>query len=151
MLPSEFLNLKKSVMRHQHTITHQKNLKKINVELNDPNVKLKVLRTAYHVVKNGYAHEEFPNLIFLQTINNSQMGNTNHSTSLIQKVRNELHITVLNNIKNFVEKTPCVAFVADKVTVNRRCYDILALQIIATEAPSNQMIQSIVIGAPLVG
>ena len=49
-----------------------------------------------------------------------------------------------------VQETPCVSWIADKVTVNGRTLDITGLITLVPEAPASDLIQSVVIGAPVV-
>ena len=49
-----------------------------------------------------------------------------------------------------ISKTACVAVMADKVTVKHRTIDITAVMVVVPEAPSGHLIQSFVVGAPVV-
>lgn len=56
-------------------------------EDSDWSTPMKLARTAYFVICNGYSREAYPGLIRLQQLNGMYLGDINHSTQVIPKIR----------------------------------------------------------------
>ena len=66
------------------------------------------------------------------------------------RFRDAFSEVVLDAVARHVEEAPCVSLIADKVTVNGRTIDITGIITIVPDAPSTDIFQSFVIGAPVV-
>lgn len=53
-------------------------------------------------------------------------------------------------LRDFVQRQPCIALCADKVTIARRTMDITAIMAVVPDAPKDHMVQSFVVAAPVV-
>ena len=113
-------------------------------------VALRAMRTAYFVLAKSLSQTTFEELIVLQHTNGINMGNINHSKAFMEKARGSFHRQVLTSLADHVKTQPCVALSADKATVNKRTLDITAITTVVPEAPVGSMIQSFVVGAPVV-
>ena len=113
-------------------------------------VSMRLGRTAYVVLKTSMARERYEELVFLQHINGLDMGRIRHSGSQIAGYRTATHEVLVKELSQHVAAQPCVALMADKVTVNHRTIDITALMSVVPHAPAGQLIQTYVIGAPVV-
>ena len=89
----------------------------------------------------------YSQLVIVATV---YMGNINHSKAFMVQARDKFHQQVLTSLSEHVQKQPCVALSADKATVNKRTMDITAITNVVPEAPVGSMIQSFVVGAPVV-
>ncbi|XP_043200760.1 uncharacterized protein LOC122371027 [Amphibalanus amphitrite] len=78
------------------------------------------------------------------------MGNINHSRMMMDTARTAVCQTLLSNLKEHVESQPCVAVLADKVTIARRTVDITAIQTLVPNAEPDHIFQTFVVGAPVV-
>ena len=111
---------------------------------------LHVLRTAYHVLKKSVSHLLFEELIVLQHLNGTAMGNINHSRMMKETARSVFCEETLSKVREHVESQPCVSVLADKVTVARRTVDVTAVLTLMPEAEPDKLYQSFLIGAPVV-
>ena len=68
----------------------------------------------------------------------------------MQRFRGAFAEAILEVVTDHVEKVPCVALVADKVTVDKRTIDITGIITLLSDAPHDCMVQSYVVGAPIV-
>ena len=157
-LPREFINLKQAIRTHFSGASHNKNeaaKKKAQAarerqEKAARAVSIRVLRTAYHVIKRSHPRAEFERLIVLQHMNGADMGDLCHSGSQMARFRKAFGDSVLSALTRHVQHSPCVAWVADKVTLNSRTIDITAIISVFPEADAGELIQSLVVGAPVV-
>ncbi|KAF0306494.1 hypothetical protein FJT64_022013 [Amphibalanus amphitrite] len=69
---------------------------------------------------------------------------------MMVKARDAFHEVMLDEMKAFVEKQPCVSVVADKVTLNKRTVDITAINLVVPTAPPGEMLVNFVVAAPVV-
>ena len=113
-------------------------------------VAVRVLRTAYYVLSKSLSQTAFEELIVLQHMNGLNMGNINHSKAFMSQARDMFYQQVITSLTEHVQRQPCVALSADKATVNKRTVDITAITTVVPEAPVGSMIQSFVVGAPVV-
>ena len=133
---------------------HLNNVKKMKPVENDTDedisgkVAKRVLRTAYHVIRSFYPQKEFSNLINLQNWNGLEVGETNHSATLLVKLRDAFYEELVLRMKEFCEDAPCVAIVADKVTLKRRTLDVIAFHSVVPHAKAGNLVQCIVVGSP---
>ena len=157
-LPPAFSRLKTSVKEHLKGREHQREKAarlsaaqtaemraaaagKVNIRLG---------RTAYFVLKTSMPRERYEELIVLQHINGLDMGRTGHSSTQIARFRAATHEVLVEQLREHIASQPCVALMADKVTVNHRTIDITAVMSVVPAAPAGQLIQTYVIGAPVV-
>ena len=157
-LPAAFSRLKMSVKAHLQGREHHKNkAAQVNAAKEAEarasiarTVNVRVGRTAYLVLKTSMPRERFEELIVLQHINGLDMGSTGHSVNLIAGFRTATHEVLMEQLRLHVTTQPCVALMADKVTVNHRTIDITALTSIVPAAPAGELVQTYVVGAPIV-
>ena len=158
VLPTTFRNLKDRVRKHflgeRHACAFKKHSDAVEAratrKAHSGNVSLRVLRTGYHVLKKSLAQTMFEELIVLQHSNGLDMGDINHSKMLMRQLRESFSEAIIEKVKSHVLSQPCVALTADKVTVNRRTLDITAICTVVPSAPAGHMLQSLVVGAPVV-
>ena len=108
-----------------------------------------LLRTAYYVLSKSLSQTSFVELV-LQHMNDLNMGNINHSKAFMSQARDMFYQQVITNLTEHVQRQPCVALSADKATVIERTVDITAITTVVPEAPGGSMIQSCVVGVPVV-
>ena len=157
-LSGAFRSLKETVKRHFASERHaraeeaakQKDKQSAERTKEAGTVALRVLRTAYYVLTKSLSQTAFEELIFLQHMNGLNMGNINHSKTFMAQARDVFHGQVLTSLAEHIKNQPCVALSADKATVNKRTLDITAITTVVPEAPVGSMIQSFVVGAPVV-
>lgn len=157
-LPREFVSLKNVIRQHFSGGMHTRKAEAKMKEQQDLQARLKaagtistrVLRTAYVVLKKSHSREQFEDLLVLQHENGLNVGDLCHSGSQMTRFRDAFGTAVLDSVRRHVEQAPCVSWVADKVTLNGRTIDITAVITIFPEADDNEMIQSVVVGAPIV-
>ncbi|KAF0292540.1 hypothetical protein FJT64_009481 [Amphibalanus amphitrite] len=113
-------------------------------------VAMRVLRTTYHVLKKSHSQSELEELIVLQHRNGLDMGNINHSKKVMVTARDVFADVIKSMLTEHVSAQPCVSLLADKVTICRRTVDITAVMTVVPGAPPGEMLQSYVIGAPVV-
>ena len=157
-MPPRFKSLKQNVAEHFRSIGH-KEAKKAHLEktsrqearvIVDNTAASHVLRSTYMVLKNSLGHTLFEELILLQHLNGTQVGNINHSRMMMATARTAFHQVIQAKIKEEVLKQPCVAVLADKVTVARRTVDVTAILMLLPAANAEDIFQSFVVGAPVV-
>ena len=157
-LPRQFVRLKAAIRSHIATAYHGRmeaaaQKEKSEKEARDKacnTVSIRVLRTGYHVIKESLSRELFEKLIVMQHINGLNVGGLCHSGSQMNRFRDAFASVILDSVARHVQETPCVSWIADKVTVNGRTLDITGLITLVPEAPASDLIQSVVIGAPVV-
>ncbi|XP_043189268.1 uncharacterized protein LOC122375015 isoform X2 [Amphibalanus amphitrite] len=158
VMPTAFSRLKESVREHLISKTHKRCLeaktrdseKEAKAARLQGSVSYRVIRTAYHVIKHSMPQLQFEKMITLQDINGLNMGNIGHSFMQMNRFRREFFLEVLELLTRHISRTACVAVMADKVTVKHRTIDITAVMAVVPEAPSGHLIQSFVVGAPVV-
>ena len=156
VLPQSFRNLKDRVRKHflgeRHAHAVQKRVAEDEARsaraAQSGTVSLRVLRTGYHVLKKSQAQATFEELICLQHANGLAMGDINHSKMLMGQLRDSFSKVIIDKVKAHVLSQPCVALMADKITVNRRTLDVTAICTVVPSAPEEHMIQSLVVGGP---
>ena len=109
-----------------------------------------VLRVAYQVMKQSLLHLMFEKLVVINHLNGAKMGDLCHSAMQMQKYRKAFSDEVLRCVADHITNSPCVALVADKVTVMHRTIDITAIITVVPEAPAHQLVQSYILAAPVV-
>ena len=157
-LPRLFVRLKAAIRTHLASASHRKmeDARQKEQEESAAHAKVsnvissRVLRTAYHVLMESLSREEFEELIVMQNLNGLNMGDLCHSGSQMKRFRDAFSDVVLDALADHVKAAPCVSWIADKVTVNGRTLDITGLLTLVPEAPADALIQSVVIGAPVV-
>ena len=157
-LPQAFCRLKGSVKDHLKGQEHAKQKDALITAADEANklltankaVRMRLGRTAYLVLKTSMPRERYEDMIAIQFINGLDMGKTRHSGSQIPGFRVAAHEVLVEELRGYVATQPCVALMADKVTINHRTIDITALMSVVPYAPAGQMIQTYVIGAPVV-
>lgn len=157
-LPSAFKSLRVAVKNHFQGAHHAKNKKKraekeAQTESQTAVSKMtamRVLRTGYYVLKRSLPHAAFEELVALQHVNGARMGTINHSAGLMPKLRVEFCDVMRTMLSRHLVAQPCLSVCADKVTVERRTIDIVAVTTIVPEAAPENLIQSFVVAAPVV-
>ena len=157
-LPRQFRRLKESVVNHFLGDSHERCAAAARAARQAKSAKdeelgtiaVRVLRTAYHVLKKSLASDQLEDLVTLQHRNGAEMGNINHSRRLIMECRDVFHDVMMEKLRRHIASQPCVALLADKVTVARRTLDITAVMTIVPGAPPEYQMQALVIGAPVV-
>ena len=158
VLPLPFKDMRRSVRAHFASQFHAKQVEKRKlldaVAAGDFRARKtssgNVLRTAYTVLKKSLPYATFEDLVVLQSNNGVKVGNINHSRMLIPPLRSEFCSLMRTRLMKFVQEQPCIALVADKVTVANRTVDITAILAVVGNAPPENRIQSFVISAPVV-
>ena len=158
VLPSRFRTLKEAVTRHFTSNKHLSALEKRAAEQGAEiarkgeagTIGMRVWRTAFHVLRKSHSQSEFEELIVLQHRNGLDMGNINHSKKVMAKARDLFAEVMLSMLTKHISFQPCISLLADKVTICRRTVDITAVITVIPDALPGQMIQSFVIGAPVV-
>ena len=158
VLPPRFKSLRDTVAKHFRSEGH-KAMKKSRCasderedardEANNT-AAARVIRTAYLILKKSLSQLLFEELIVLQHLNDAFVGNINHSRMMMDTARTAICQTLLSNLKDHVESQPCVAVLADKVTIARRTVDITAIQTLVPNAEPDHIFQTFVVGAPVV-
>ena len=157
-MPKRFTSLRDSVAKHFRSVGHQE-AKKVALEREERDMAhsevshsaaLHVLRTTYLVLKKSLSHLLFEDLIVLQHLNATVMGNINHSRMMMDTARSAFCDATLTKVKEHIEAQPCVAVLADKVTIARRTVDVTAILTLVPEAEPDKLFQSFVVGAPVV-
>ena len=87
-------------------------------------------------LKKSLASDQLEDLVTLQYRNGAEMGSINHSRRLIMECRDVLHDVIMEKLRRHIASQPCMALLADKVTVARRTLDITAVMTIAPGALS---------------
>ena len=157
-LPASFRSLKDTIKRHFSSDRHHRaeeaakrrdeHMTRRNEE--SGSVAMHVLRTAYYVISKSLPHTTFEELVVLQHQNGVNMGDLNHSKMFMAKARQAFAQEVKEKMKDHIAEQPCVALMADKVTVNGKTMDITAITTVVPDAPTGKLLQSFVIGAPVV-
>ena len=157
-LPVSFKTLRLAVKRHFEGTLHRK--KKSQKTESDAlekgrfaaenSVAGRVFRTGYHVLKKSLPHLAFEELVTLQHKNGADMGSINHSTGLMPQLRLHISDVMRDMLARHLSAQPCVAVCADKVTVERRTIDIVAVISLVPNAHAGDVIQSFVAAAPVV-
>ena len=109
-----------------------------------------VLRIAYKVLFYSLPHAMFETMVFTNHLNGARVGDICHSATQMQRYRKAFCDEVLNSVANHIAYSPCVALVADKVTVMHRTIDITAMITLVPHAPPESLIQAFILGAPVV-
>ncbi|KAF0287939.1 hypothetical protein FJT64_013663 [Amphibalanus amphitrite] len=110
----------------------------------------RVLRATYHTIMESASHLSFERLIMMLKDCGIDVGDKNHSTKMMCKARDAFHDVILDKLAAIVENEPCVAVMADKVTLHSRTVDITAINLVLPDAPSDAMLKNFVIAAPVV-
>lgn len=157
-LPVEFSRLKKNIKEHisgRHHCSEKEASEESRKEQEQRSavagtVGVRVARTAYYVLKNSMPQQSFENLVVLQHLNGLNMGSMGHSIAQMPRFRSATYEALMEELKAHVDRQPCVSLIADKVTVNHRTVDITGIISVVPDAPPGQMVQTYVIGAPVV-
>ena len=158
VLPSMLKNLKVAVQNHFEGQKHKSNAEKREevVRLTQGRfaknqcIAVRATRTGYYVLKKSLAHAAYEELIFMQVQNGLNMGDINHSTAFMRRLRTQVHDVLREKLARYVAAKACVSVVADKVTLWKRSVDITAIVVTVPEAPVEKTIQAFVISAPVV-
>ena len=137
---------------HKHakkTLLEKEELDKVHAAASN-SAASRVLRTAYLVLKRSLSHLLFEELIVLQHLNDTAMGNINHSRMMMDRARTAFSEAILAKVKEHVSSQPCVSVLADKVTVADRTVDVTAILTLLPDAEPDHIFQSFVVGAPVV-
>lgn len=147
IMPREFIHLRTSINKHQYTAIHTKSLtQSLNAAKLDTQIKKKVFRSGYFLLKNSLPYNLFPKLLHLQNVNGLQVGNKNHSPKFINNIRTDIRESCLKKIEKFVESSAGVSLMGDKVTVHGKNYEVLAMQLLVPCHHKALRIQSVVLG-----
>ena len=126
-----FRNLKKHLRRHLTEVLHNSNLDdattaeklKTKEERRERSVGMKIGKTCYYLFKKGRPDTDFPDLILLQSMNELDVGEINHSETFPAKflpyVTEEVEHRVHQFLNNRLDQTgfrPVGRVVADKTT-----------------------------------
>ena len=157
-LPTSFRLMKLAVTRHLKSAAHlmkaENNAKQAEAnkarEKRAMTAEMNVLRTAYLLIKESGSGESFSNRILCHSICGTDVGNINHSKKLLPQARQAFCDVIIKKVKDHVASQPCVSVLADKVTINRRTVDVVAILTVVPGAPSSSIIQSYVVAAPVV-
>ena len=110
-----------------------------------------VRKILYHVIKESGSGESFAKWIVIQSKNAADMGNINHSKALMPTARDVFHDVLIGMLRKHIATQPCLSILVDKVTANRRTVDVtVILTMVAPGAPASHILQSYVLGAPVV-
>ena len=158
VLPPPFKDMQRSVRAHFVSSFHAKQMEKRKLMKNvaageirsRKTVSDNVLRTAYTVLKKSLPYATFEDLVVLQNSNGVKVGNINHSRMLVPSLRSEFCLLMRKRLMRFIQEQPCIALVADKVTIANRTVDITAILAVVGNAPPEHRFQSFVISAPVV-
>ena len=157
-MPKRFTSMRDSVAKHFRSGGH-KEAKQALIERDERDkvrgevsrsAASRVLRTAYLVLKKSLSHLLFEELIVLQHLNDAAMGNINHSRMMMDTARSAFCDSTLAKVKEHIESQPCVAILADKVTIARRTVDVTAVMTLVPDAEPENIFQSFVVAAPVV-
>ena len=157
-MPERFKSLKAAVRGHFMSSQHEKAValtreakerEAARLAVSD-NVASRVLRAAYYTLKKSLPREKFEDLIYLMHSSGANVGDKNHSSVIMAKMRDAFHEEMLSMIRRHIATQPCVAIAVDKVTSNRRTVDVTAVLTVVPDVPPNHIVQSLVIGAPVV-
>ena len=157
-LSTSFKTLRTSVRTHFSSKAHADMADKVRENASeegqraagDDTAAERVLRAAYHTVVESGSHRSFERQVVLLHKSGADIGDKNHSSGMMVKARDAFHEVMLDEVKTFVEKQPCVSVVADKVTLNKRTVDITAINLVAPSAPPGDMLVNLVVAAPVV-
>ncbi|XP_043231410.1 uncharacterized protein LOC122386354 isoform X2 [Amphibalanus amphitrite] len=157
-IPKPFTRLKESVKHHIASKRHRDAVEKAKRDSAHAETRERLrqsacrnsLMAAYHVMKHSLARVMYENTIVLCDLTGSKMGDLCHSGPQMQRFRHAFSDVVLDHVARYVERMPCVGIVADKVTVQHRTVDITGILTLVPEAHCDELIQSFVIGAPVV-
>ena len=158
VIPKPFSRLKESVKHHlaskRHVEAKQKHVRDaehaLSREKSNRSACRNSLMAAYHVIKHSMAHVMYEKTIVLCNMTGSGMGDLCHSSAQMHRFRDAFCDVILDGVARHVDRMPCVSLVADKVTVQHRTIDVRGIITIVPKAPCDQLIQSLVIGAPVV-
>ena len=158
VMPPAFSRLKESVREHLMSKTHRRCLeakareteKEAKAASLQSSVAHRVIGTAYLVLKHSLPQAMFEQMVLMQHVHGHNMGDIGHSSMQMNRFRREFCLELLALLTRHIAKTGCVAVMADKVTVKHRTIDITAVTAVVPEAPSDHLIQSFVVGAPVV-
>lgn len=157
-LPSSFRALRRSIRSHftgakHHTAASKKKLAD-EIETGKFGkrhiVATRMIRTGYTLLKRSLPYTLFEDLVVMQHSNGTKVGNINHSRSLMPVLRSEFCGLLREQLSSFIREQPCVAVCADKVTVANRTVDVTAILAVVPNAPPGELIQSFVVGSPVV-
>ena len=157
-LPKQFTNLKTNIQHHLKSHIHiRKEAEAVRrglcdkLDLTEMNtVAERVLRVAYYVLKNSLSAAKFEEILTILHLAGCNVGDKNHSAKMLEKARDEFEAVMRRRITAHVRSQPCVSVMVDKTTLNHRTVDITAIGTIDPEAPDDHMLQTMVIGAPVV-
>ena len=159
----KFSNLKQILKKHLQTKSHLKSLEvatsKANIQYKEDSrnkiVALRILRIAYFLLKNGRPDTDFTALVYLHTVNGSDVGDINHSHNYVPKFLKHLANILENKLKSHLssrlEQTghlPPTKVVADKATWQHQTRQLIG---VVTIVPgSDQPLQALMLGTPVV-
>ena len=158
IMPQSFNSLKQRVSEHFRSTRHRE-AKKAQLEMTkkqqartvaDRSAALHVLRSTYLVLKHSIGHTIFEQFIVAQHLNGTLIGNLNHSRMMVATARSVFNDVILEKLKQHITRQPCIAVLADKVTIARRTVDITAVLTLLPTANEDEVFQAFVIGAPVV-
>ena len=151
-----FRNLKKHLRRHLTGVLHKSNLDdaasaeklKSKEERRERLVGTRIGTTCYYLFKKGRPDTDFPNLLLLQSMNELDIGELNHSEKFparfLPYVAEEVEYRVNNFLNNRLDQTgfrPVGKVVADKSTYKHRTRQFVAFITIVPD--STELIQPI--------
>lgn len=158
VLPATFKSLKQNVHIHFSSVTHKQaaaNASKDAVKIagmfaKNVSVSRRALRTGYHVLKKSLPRSAYEDLVVMQVRNGLNLGDLNHSGFFIPTLRDQVHTVMLERIARFINEQQCVSLVVDKITLWKRTLDVTAIVVTVPLAPEGNIVQSLVIAAPVV-
>ena len=157
-VPREFSRLKDCVKAHLSSKRHLAALEKRDAAAARDAAEAKKrkgacrnsLLAAYFVLKYSLPYVLYENTIVICDMMGANMGDLCHSATQMQRFRGAFAGVILDAVTKHVERAPCVALVADKVTIHRRTVDVTGIITLIPEAPHDSMIQPFVVGSPVV-
>lgn len=149
-MPSEFHQLKHSIKRHFISHQHVRNAQNSEMKLVQTiSAPIAICSTAYYVLRNSLKASAFTHLIHMQSISGTDVGNLCHSKKTLFKLRSHITTEIMGCVTQFCKTTTCVSLVADKVTLNGQAMEVVGIIAIIPDAKPGEIIQSLVIGAPI--
>ena len=157
-LHQKFKGLKTTVFSHFSSPKHklaeahleQVNAKESRFDAGCSEAAERVLRAAYHVTMQSGSHKSFERLLVMLHKCGLDIGDKNHSAGMMVRARDAFYTVMLERLADIIRNEPCVAVLADKVTLNKRTVDITAVNLVMPDAPAEEMLQNFVIAAPVV-
>jgi hypothetical protein len=159
----EFLNLKRSLKRHLQTDVHitstNEAANRANVEYKEDSrnkaVALRICRITYFLLKTGRPDTDFNTLIYIHSVNGSDLGNINHSYRFPPEFLKHVSSVIENNLKTFLKTRliqtghmPSLKVVADKATWQHQTRQLIG---VVTVVPnSEQPLQAFILKTPVV-